>query len=306
MAEHTDNPRSVTRRRGSAEPQAPEQSNRGVINPEADAILPASNITPSISSSGAGVYQGIILPPRPTGGYRSVTDYLEQHLYDLFPIAPTQPAGYLSGSSPDYGFGTGPFADAQDPSTHSLPGQPVSPRSQHAISPANTVERPRSASGHRAASAPRRHSHGDTNIRLPELTSSEELAARRRTERLRAMIARIDTSLIEHLKKSLPRRLAHELPEKACADCEICMKDYSNEPVDPSEEAENAVELPCGHCFGEFCIFEWVCLFLFLTAFCTDVKIVQYAQGASRGDIVPEVPRRARRTEARYDSESAS
>lgn len=69
-----------------------------------------------------------------------------------------------------------------------------------------------------------------------------------------------DTALSTvEMSDSLPRRLRHELPKHASPMCDICVKDYASEIVEPSEEAENAVELPCGHCFGEFCIFLWVC-----------------------------------------------
>lgn len=62
---------------------------------------------------------------------------------------------------------------------------------------------------------------------------------------------------IQELKGKLPRRLAGELAEAASKTCDICAKDYSHTLVTPSEEAEVALELPCGHCFGEFCIHHW-------------------------------------------------
>lgn len=68
-----------------------------------------------------------------------------------------------------------------------------------------------------------------------------------------------DTALsIDEMEKCLPRLLPQELPTGTSSRCDICWKDYSNERVEPSENAENAVQLPCGHFFGEVCIFEWV------------------------------------------------
>lgn len=64
---------------------------------------------------------------------------------------------------------------------------------------------------------------------------------------------------IQHLKDTLPRRLPSELVQGTSSACDICQKDYANTHVPPSEEEEIAIELPCGHCFGEFCIFQWVC-----------------------------------------------
>lgn len=63
---------------------------------------------------------------------------------------------------------------------------------------------------------------------------------------------------VEELKDKLSRRLPCELPEGTSKTCDICAKDYSSTQVQPCEENEVAIELPCGHCFGEFCIFEWV------------------------------------------------
>jgi len=65
---------------------------------------------------------------------------------------------------------------------------------------------------------------------------------------------------IQALKDKLPRRLLSQLPEGTSPTCDICAKDYSSTSVQACEEAEIAIELPCGHYFGEFCIFEWVCI----------------------------------------------
>lgn len=63
---------------------------------------------------------------------------------------------------------------------------------------------------------------------------------------------------IEDMKAGLPRHLPVNLPEGKDPICDICQKDYSNEYVQSSNEQEIAVELPCGHCFGEFCLGHWV------------------------------------------------
>jgi hypothetical protein len=63
---------------------------------------------------------------------------------------------------------------------------------------------------------------------------------------------------IQELKDKLPRRLRSEIPPETSSMCDICAKDYSNVHVKACEEEEIAVELSCGHVFGEFCIFQWV------------------------------------------------
>lgn len=63
---------------------------------------------------------------------------------------------------------------------------------------------------------------------------------------------------IQELKERLPRRLPSELSKEVSTACDICQKDYAVSQVQPVEEEEVAIELPCGHIFGEFCIFQWV------------------------------------------------
>jgi hypothetical protein len=55
----------------------------------------------------------------------------------------------------------------------------------------------------------------------------------------------------------LPKLLAGELSKDTSPTCDICAKDYSATSVQPTEEEEVAVQLPCGHTFGEFCISQW-------------------------------------------------
>lgn len=64
---------------------------------------------------------------------------------------------------------------------------------------------------------------------------------------------------IQELKNKLPRRLPSELSEETSKCCDICQKDYSSTHAQPTEDEEVAVELACGHVFGEYCIFQWVC-----------------------------------------------
>lgn len=64
-------------------------------------------------------------------------------------------------------------------------------------------------------------------------------------------------SQLQILRASLPKFLLGELPKDTSATCDICAKDYSATHVQPSEEEEIALKLPCGHTFGEFCIAQW-------------------------------------------------
>jgi hypothetical protein len=63
---------------------------------------------------------------------------------------------------------------------------------------------------------------------------------------------------LQELKEKLPRRLPSELAEGISHTCDICAKDYSSTHVQACESDEVAIQLSCGHYFGEFCIFEWV------------------------------------------------
>ena len=63
---------------------------------------------------------------------------------------------------------------------------------------------------------------------------------------------------IKKFKESLERYTFDTLPGVTSRTCDICAKDYSATNVQPSEDEEIAVMLPCGHVFGEFCIDQWV------------------------------------------------
>ncbi len=93
-------------------------------------------------------------------------------------------------------------------------------------------ERPRFHGHHHHGHHHHQHQHFDPNIATPRQ--------------------------IQELKDKLPRRLPSELPDETSKTCDICQKDYSVTHVQPAEEEEVAVELPCGHVFGQFCIFQWV------------------------------------------------
>lgn len=95
----------------------------------------------------------------------------------------------------------------------------------------------------------------------------------------------ITGSQLQQLTASLPRLLRDELPDDTSPTCDICAKDYSAVPVQPSEEEEVAVKLPCGHCFGESCITEWVCIAQFNRR-PTLTLLVRYLQEAQeQGDL---------------------
>lgn len=63
---------------------------------------------------------------------------------------------------------------------------------------------------------------------------------------------------IQELKAGMDKYLLGQLPKVTSPTCDICAKDYSATSVQPSEEEEIAIMLPCGHVFGEFCIDQWV------------------------------------------------
>ncbi|KAF2737609.1 hypothetical protein EJ04DRAFT_104216 [Polyplosphaeria fusca] len=64
-------------------------------------------------------------------------------------------------------------------------------------------------------------------------------------------------SQMQALRDKLRHFLPNELPEDASAMCDICQKDYSTRHVNPCEEEEVAIQLPCKHVFGEHCINTW-------------------------------------------------
>lgn len=68
----------------------------------------------------------------------------------------------------------------------------------------------------------------------------------------------ITSGQLQQLKAGLPKLLKGDLPKETTPACDICAKDYSAISVQPSEEEEVAIKLPCGHCFGEYCIAQWV------------------------------------------------
>lgn len=65
------------------------------------------------------------------------------------------------------------------------------------------------------------------------------------------------TEQLRELRERLRHLLPAELPAGIDATCDICQKDYSSKHVDPSEDTEVAIQLPCKHVFGEHCINTW-------------------------------------------------
>lgn len=65
-------------------------------------------------------------------------------------------------------------------------------------------------------------------------------------------------SQMSDLKNKLRHLLPNELPEGTSSACDICQKDYSSKYVEPTEDLEGAIQLPCKHVFGEHCINTWV------------------------------------------------
>ncbi|CAI6261286.1 unnamed protein product [Periconia digitata] len=86
------------------------------------------------------------------------------------------------------------------------------------------------------------------------------------------MAARHDSGIpsthqIQQLKGRLSRHVRGELEKDVSPTCDICQRDYSEKLVEPSEDEEVAVKLPCKHVFGEHCIHTWVCSFLICLCF---------------------------------------
>lgn len=58
------------------------------------------------------------------------------------------------------------------------------------------------------------------------------------------------------LKKLQPKILSDLFPDEQL--CPVCDKRYEETLVEPTEDYENAIELPCGHVFGHWCLAEWM------------------------------------------------
>lgn len=169
-------------------------------------------------------------------------------------------------------------------------GAPIRPNLQHA--PVSLEVRPPEIGAQQppaqySHNARRQHHHNPNrrsfqmySVDLPEgrtSSHSEEAAARappshrsrpphRSRQRFRAHRTSYDPNVatpgqVEELKSKLPRKVLSELPAETSTDCDVCSKTYSALTVSPTEEQEIAVQLPCGHYFGEFCLLQWVCPF---------------------------------------------
>lgn len=88
------------------------------------------------------------------------------------------------------------------------------------------------------------------------------LAHRRARERRFVRHFTVDDTTPTHnqmqiLKDKLRHFLPTELPEDASTSCNICQKDFSTKHCLPTDEEEVAIQLPCKHIFGEYCINTW-------------------------------------------------
>ena len=86
---------------------------------------------------------------------------------------------------------------------------------------------------------------------------------------------------LRELREKLRHLLRAELPEGIDAICDICQKDYSTKHVDPSEDNEVAVQLPCKHVFGEHCINTWVRQLLAPAVSCIPSSATQRAEAVA-------------------------
>ncbi|KAL5395886.1 hypothetical protein PMIN02_003626 [Paraphaeosphaeria minitans] len=104
-------------------------------------------------------------------------------------------------------------------------------------------------------------------IRSPSSRGADRMAARRQRPIGHPLFRRTSshmehpnvpsTEQLRELREKLRHLLPAELPEGIDAMCDICQKDYSTKHVDPSEDNEVAIQLPCKHVFGEHCIHTW-------------------------------------------------
>jgi hypothetical protein len=128
---------------------------------------------------------------------------------------------------------------------------------QSGLSPVSTLRRPFDVFNG-TASATSSHAY-EAAARVPPHHRAPIMSI----ETMRAHFLALRNSISDQLrdfKNTLPRSLPNELPALKSTICSICTTEYSTVHVPPTEDAEVAVMLSCGHCFGEWCLFQWVCI----------------------------------------------
>ncbi|KAF2447227.1 hypothetical protein P171DRAFT_248057 [Karstenula rhodostoma CBS 690.94] len=154
-------------------------------------------------------------------------------------------------------------SSSQDRRHSSRPADSPAPLSETGSSPRNPNRR---SFDRYSTDIPSGAAESNGASRSPASRAAERMARRQRT--IGHLSFRRISSHMEHpnvpsteqlreLREKLRHLLPAELPEGIDALCNICQKDYSTKHVDPSEDTEVAIQLPCKHVFGEHCINTW-------------------------------------------------
>ncbi|KAJ4991099.1 c3h4 type zinc finger protein [Stagonosporopsis vannaccii] len=228
---------------------------------------------------GAHGYPTYLAPPQPAGpadnspsmpfhGVRSVqvtdTEGVEQQSTHTIPLHPGPSGPNQTNRANQHQRRHADRSALQRRSEHTEPRPPRNVAAQ--------ARRPDRSSSPRTSTR-RSYNRYSADLSLSSTSSDVEEAAARsppsdrlrhqsRESRLRFFRQAYDPNVtteiqIQALKANLPKLLLGDLPKDTSPTCDICAKDYSAIHVQPSEEEEVALTLPCGHNFGEFCISQW-------------------------------------------------